>query len=133
MANPEKKIALARVTINGGMRSTETPTPLIRPMTSPIASMSKTAPGVAQAEPASQPRSALIMSPPHVEASAIADVAERSIPAVIRTIVWPVATASNGNALEKILARLAGEASPGTIGSMAMNHPTLRTSTAYSE
>jgi hypothetical protein len=47
------------------------------------------------------------------------EVTERSMPAVISTSVWPVATTSNGSMAERMLARLPAEAKPGVNGARA--------------
>ena len=78
-----------------------------------MASITRSPPGAAPVtrQPAADPPSSA--SRRTVVASAMVEVTERSMPPVIMTTVWPIATASSGSTLENTLARLAAEAKPG--------------------
>src|SRR5688572_8445571 len=77
IARPLTNIIVVSVTMNGGIRSSATNTPLHRPTTSPTASMTTTAAGTAHELPASSPVLSFITSAPVTLHSATTDPTER--------------------------------------------------------
>ncbi len=119
MEKPLKNIRVVNVTINGGMENNATARPLRRPMAAPIAIMAQRATGTAQKLPASKPVSPFMISAPVTLLRAMTDVTDRSIPAAIKTNVWPMATIDRGYRLDRIFFILADDASLGSKGHTA--------------
>ena len=128
----ENSISAISVTMKAGMRMREMSMPLMKPISVPAASMTITATATAEPLPARTPPPSSIRYPhsglPPSSAGSTAVVmttapstltnpmmapCDRSMPPMMMTKVWPIATASSGQTLESWLLRLRGLARSG--------------------
>ena len=134
MARAAKNIDVTSVTMKGGMRAKATAAPLKAPMSTPTSSMAPMATGMPSTEscrmaPFSKsrtPQSGLfskmmgladwaMKAAPMTLVSEMTAPCERSMPAMMRTKVCPMATTKSGHMLESRLLMLYGEAILGTM------------------
>ena len=102
IATPAKNSVVAKVTMNGGIRSLAMQNPLNHPMPAPTATIVKIPAGMANGELANGPPVPVITLAPTTEVIAITAVIDRSIPAIIRMTVCPKATTMSGSISDRM-------------------------------
>src|SRR5688572_18928464 len=127
-ARPPANMPVVSVTMKAGIPSVPTHTPLTRPTRTPVPSIANRAAAGASASPAHRAPSPCIMRPPMTLASPTIEVADRSMPAEMRTNVWPAASSSRGSAAMRMLVTFTVEAKPGIATANARNATAQRTS-----
>ena len=119
MAKPLKNIIEVSVTINGGIRNATTAAPFNNPKSAPRNSMASAPAGADHRLPPSQPLLEFIIMAPLTLVRAMIEVADKSMPPVIRTSICPMAAMVNGSKVASRFARFSVEVKPGVKGASA--------------